>query len=57
MHGHFEEVTFWVDATKFYLYVEDKAHTVSSGSSYVLHHDWVNGKDPVSPRSLMSHWG
>jgi len=54
MHGHFEEVAFWVDATDFSLYVEEKAHVVSSGSSNFINHDWVNGEDPVSPRSLMS---
>lgn len=56
MHGRFEEVTFQVDATDFSSYVEEEAPTISSGSSSdVLHHDWVNGEDSVSPRSLMSH--
>jgi len=55
MHGRFEEVTFQVNATDFSSYVEEEAPTISSGSSDVLHHDWVNGEDPVSPGSFMSH--
>lgn len=55
MHGRFEEVTFQFNATDFYSYVEEEAPTISSGSSDVLHHDWVNGEDPVSPISLISH--
>lgn len=55
MRGRFEEVTFQVNATDFSSYVEEEAPTISSGSSDVLHHDWVNGEDPVSPGSFMSH--
>lgn len=41
--------------TDFSSYVEEKSCTISIKSLDVLHHDWVNGEDLVSSRSLMSH--